>query len=79
MALIDLIIMQITLVPDSVTPAIVLVRHLGWAPFFSIWRKPAIFKFLQKAVILNLTLKSAIFKVKPNFFNMAPEALFLNF
>ena len=46
-ALIDLIIMQITLVPDSVTPAIVLVRHLGWAPFFSIWRKPAIFEFLK--------------------------------
>ena len=49
-ALIDLIIMQITLVPDSVTPAIVLVRHLGWAPFFQYGGSPQffIFKFLQK-------------------------------
>ena len=101
MALIDLIIMQITLVPDSVTPAIVLVRHLEWAPFFQYYGSPQFlnfynmvvifkpnfkvrhlgwapffnmaedrkFKFLNfykmanKALILNLTLKSAIFKV----------------
>ena len=38
-ALIDLIIMQITLVPDSLAPS--------WmGAIFSIWRKPAIFKFL---------------------------------
>jgi len=46
-ALIDLIIMHITLVPDSVAPAIVLTHHLEWAPFFPIWWKPAIFKFLK--------------------------------
>jgi len=32
-ALIDLIIMQISLVPDSVTPATVLVRYLDRTPF----------------------------------------------
>ena len=78
-ALIDLIIMQITLVPDSVTPAIVLVRHLGWAPFFLIWRKPAIFKFLnfyKRAVIfLNLTLNSAILDGR-HFFNMVEARSF---
>ena len=56
-ALIGLIIMQITLVPDSVTPAIVLVRHLEWAPFF--------FQYGRSLQFLNFYKMAVIFK--PNF------------
>jgi len=80
-ALIDLIIMQITLVPDSVTPAIVLVRHLGWAPFFSIWQKPAIFKilnFYKRAVIFKPNFKVRHLEWAP-FFQYGGSPQFLNF
>jgi len=48
-ALIDLIIMQITLVPDSMAPATVLARHIEWAPFFQYGGSPQFlnFKFFQ--------------------------------
>jgi len=67
-ALIGLIIMQITLVPDSVTPGTILAAILN-GRHFSIWWTSAIFKFLKfynmaaEAPFLNynLTLNSAIF------------------
>jgi len=37
--------MQITLVPDSVTPATVLARHLEWAPFFQYGGSPQFLNF----------------------------------
>jgi len=58
-ALIGLIIMQITLVPDSVTPAIVLVRHLEWAPFFQYGGCPQFLNF-------DIFYKMAVI-FKPNF------------
>ena len=76
MALIDLIIMQITLVPDSVTPAIVLVSHLGWAPFFFQYGgSPQFLNFYKRAVIFKPNFKVAIFSIwlKPAIFK------FLNF
>jgi len=56
-ALIELIITQITLVPDSVKPAIVLVRHLGRAPFFQYSGSPQFLNFYKRAVIFKPNFK----------------------
>jgi len=69
--LIDLIIMQIALVPDGLAPATLLFwfhdcsdRHLGWAPFFQCGGQAQFFNFFNFTIwrlILNLNLKSVIF------------------
>jgi len=79
-ALMGLIIMQITLVPDSVTPANVLVRHLNGRHFL-IWLKPAIFKFLnfyKRAVIFKPKFKIRHLGWAP-FFQYDGNPQFLNF
>jgi len=62
--LIGLIIMQITLVPDSVTPGCFFWPAILNGRHFPIWRKPAIFKFLNfyNMVVIFKPNKSAIFK-----------------
>ena len=65
-ALIGLIIMQISLVPDSLAPATVLARHLEWAPFFQYGGGQQFLNFYKMAVIFKpnfpIWRKPAIFK-----------------